>query len=63
MESIFGSMTITGWKDATDRHKLELAFYDRVLERLSIQGHRGITRATGATKSYKLVSLRYGAAA
>ncbi|KAJ5366265.1 hypothetical protein N7541_000206 [Penicillium brevicompactum] len=44
MESIFGSMTITGWKDATDRHKLESAFYDRVLERLSIQGHRGITK-------------------
>lgn len=37
-------MTITGWKDATDRHKLELAFYDRVLAKLSTQGHREITK-------------------
>ncbi|KAJ6184375.1 hypothetical protein N7519_005676 [Penicillium mononematosum] len=38
MDSLFGSMTPSGWQDAEDRQELETAFYDRALANLAAEG-------------------------
>lgn len=44
IDSLFGAMTPSGWKDAVHRQDIEIAFYDQALTSLAAQGFGGIKR-------------------
>ncbi|KAJ5555644.1 hypothetical protein N7535_008077 [Penicillium sp. DV-2018c] len=59
LDSLFGLMTPSGWRDAEDRQELEGAFYDRALASLASQGVGGITKEQ--LESQKAIGmLQYG---